>query len=102
MAVRESMANAVVHGNRYNAHKKVRIRVSGSPERLEIWISDQGNGLIVSACRTAAGNESAPQSGAGFSDPRLHGRVSRAPSGTIWYRSANGQVRSRSVEGDVS
>ena len=24
MAVRESMVNAVVHGNRYNAHKKVR------------------------------------------------------------------------------
>jgi len=45
MAVRESMANAVVHGNRYNAHKKVRIRVSGSPERLEISVSDQGNGF---------------------------------------------------------
>ena len=27
MAVRESMVNAVVHGNRYNRNKKVRFRV---------------------------------------------------------------------------
>ena len=28
MAVRESMVNAVVHGNRYNARKKVHLQVS--------------------------------------------------------------------------
>src|ERR1700693_6078419 len=28
MAVRESMVNAVVHGNRYSAHKKVRLSVT--------------------------------------------------------------------------
>ena len=28
MAIRESMVNAVVHGNRYNAHKKVRFAVA--------------------------------------------------------------------------
>src|SRR5579862_2637644 len=45
MSVRESMVNAVVHGNRYNAHKKVHVTVSGAPGRLEIKIVDQGEGF---------------------------------------------------------
>ena len=44
MAVRESMGNAVVHGNRYNAHKKVRLLVTHSPERFTIRIADEGEG----------------------------------------------------------
>jgi two-component sensor histidine kinase len=31
MAIRESVVNAVVHGNRYNAHKKVRFRFRFHP-----------------------------------------------------------------------
>ena len=34
MAVRESMVNAVVHGNRYNANKKVRFSVSHTPRAV--------------------------------------------------------------------
>jgi serine/threonine-protein kinase RsbW len=45
MSVRESMVNAVVHGNRYNAHKKVHVTVSNGPGRLEIKIVDQGEGF---------------------------------------------------------
>jgi serine/threonine-protein kinase RsbW len=45
MSVRESMVNAVVHGNRYSAHKKVHVRVSHAPGRLEIKILDQGEGF---------------------------------------------------------
>jgi serine/threonine-protein kinase RsbW len=45
MAVRESMVNAVVHGNRYNAHKKVEISVVRSAGRLVITISDEGEGF---------------------------------------------------------
>ena len=45
MAVRESMVNAVVHGNRYNAHKKVRLLVTHSPERFTIRIADEGEGF---------------------------------------------------------
>jgi serine/threonine-protein kinase RsbW len=45
MSVRESMVNAVVHGNRYNAHKKVHVKVSSAPGRLEIKIVDQGEGF---------------------------------------------------------
>jgi serine/threonine-protein kinase RsbW len=49
MSVRESMVNAVVHGNRYNAHKRVYVRVSNGPGRLEIKIADQGEGFELEA-----------------------------------------------------
>ena len=45
MSVRECMVNAVVHGNRYNSHKKVRLSLSLTPERLTIRIADQGDGF---------------------------------------------------------
>lgn len=45
MAVRESMVNAVVHGNRYNAHKKVRFSVNHNGARLTVRIADEGEGF---------------------------------------------------------
>lgn len=45
MAVRESMVNAVVHGNQYSTHKKVRVSVSKGQDRLTVTISDQGKGF---------------------------------------------------------
>jgi serine/threonine-protein kinase RsbW len=45
MSVRECMVNAVVHGNRYNAHKKVRLSLSRTPERFTVRIADQGEGF---------------------------------------------------------
>ena len=45
MAVRESVVNAVVHGNRFNSHKKVSISAMSSPGRLTITVQDQGNGF---------------------------------------------------------
>ena len=45
MAIRESMVNAVVHGNRYNANKKVRFSVSTDAERLVVQVEDQGEGF---------------------------------------------------------
>jgi serine/threonine-protein kinase RsbW len=45
MAVRECMVNAVVHGNRYSANKKVHLVVTGSPEKLTIRIADEGEGF---------------------------------------------------------
>jgi serine/threonine-protein kinase RsbW len=47
MAVREAAVNAVVHGNRYNARKKVRLTVSRTPDRLMIAIGDEGEGFAV-------------------------------------------------------
>ena len=45
MAVRESMVNAVVHGNRYNAHKKVHLSVFKTPGAFVVRIADQGDGF---------------------------------------------------------
>ena len=45
MAVRESMVNAVVHGNRYNANKQVRFSVSKNSESLTVRIADEGEGF---------------------------------------------------------
>jgi len=45
MAVRETMVNAVVHGNRYNARKKVHLTVSGARNHLTIVIRDEGEGF---------------------------------------------------------
>lgn len=47
MAVRESVVNAVVHGNRYNANKKVRFSVAHNTERFTIRVADQGEGFNV-------------------------------------------------------
>lgn len=49
MSVRECMVNAVVHGNLYNARKKVRLRISSRPERLEVVIGDEGEGFDLTA-----------------------------------------------------
>ena len=45
MAVRESVVNAVVHGNRYSSHKKVHLIVAGAKDRIEVTVRDQGNGF---------------------------------------------------------
>src|SRR5580693_10263721 len=45
MSVRECMVNAVVHGNRYNARKKVHLTVSRAPDRLAVVIADEGEGF---------------------------------------------------------
>ena len=45
MAVRESMGNAVVHGNRYSSHKKVHLMVTFGADRLRVMIVDEGDGF---------------------------------------------------------
>jgi serine/threonine-protein kinase RsbW len=49
MAVRESMVNAVVHGNRYNARKKVHVSITKAEDRLTIVIADEGEGFDPAA-----------------------------------------------------
>jgi serine/threonine-protein kinase RsbW len=45
MAVRESIVNAVVHGNRYNRRKKVHLSVLNGKDHLTVTISDEGEGF---------------------------------------------------------
>jgi serine/threonine-protein kinase RsbW len=49
IAVRETMVNAIAHGNRYNARKKVRLQVWTEASRLVIEIQDEGNGFEMNA-----------------------------------------------------
>ena len=45
ISVRECLVNAVVHGNRYNARKKVHLKVTRTPDRLTIVVGDEGDGF---------------------------------------------------------
>src|SRR5260370_12073383 len=47
MAVRECMVNAVVHGNQYSAHKKVRVSVSACRSQLTVTIVYQVKGFYL-------------------------------------------------------
>jgi serine/threonine-protein kinase RsbW len=49
MAVREAIVNAVVHGNRYNARKKVHLAVASGPDHLAVTIGDEGEGFDLAS-----------------------------------------------------
>lgn len=49
MAVRESMVNAVVHGNRYSPNKKVQLKIRCQPDRVIVEIADEGEGFELKA-----------------------------------------------------
>ena len=45
LAVEEAFINAVRHGNKMDPGKEVRIECSVGPDKLEISVSDEGNGF---------------------------------------------------------
>lgn len=47
LAVRESVTNAVKHGNKFDEKKFVEISMSGSAEIFEVTVRDFGNGFAV-------------------------------------------------------
>jgi serine/threonine-protein kinase RsbW len=47
MSVRESVTNAIQHGNKLDQSKKVDIRFDVASDRLEISVKDQGTGFQV-------------------------------------------------------
>jgi serine/threonine-protein kinase RsbW len=49
MAVREAVTNAVLHGNKQDLSKAVRVLVKSSPESLEIDVHDEGTGFDPAA-----------------------------------------------------
>jgi serine/threonine-protein kinase RsbW len=57
MSVRECMVNAVVHGNRYNARKKVHVMIQRTAERLSIMIQDEGEGFDMAELPDPLANE---------------------------------------------
>ena len=93
MAMRESMVNAVVHGNRYNANKKVRFAVASDAERFTVRIADEGEGFDFEfdARSAGAGEPDAHIGPRDFSDPVVHGRFPDAASGIRRDRSNFGK-----------
>jgi serine/threonine-protein kinase RsbW len=47
MSVRESVTNAIQHGNKLDQSKKVDIRFDVASDQLEIFVKDQGTGFQV-------------------------------------------------------
>ena len=88
MAVRESMVNAVAHGNKYNSRKRVQLRIEGHHDHLVIVIADEGDGFDEAAIPDPLAQENLlKQSGRGlllmraFMDECQHSP--REPSGTV-------------------
>jgi len=48
-AVREAMVNAVVHGNRYSANKRVHFILGRTANSISVTIEDQGEGFAPDA-----------------------------------------------------
>jgi serine/threonine-protein kinase RsbW len=46
MAARESMVNAIVHGNAYSKEKHVRFSVVVGPEKITVTVRDEGLGFV--------------------------------------------------------
>jgi serine/threonine-protein kinase RsbW len=57
MSVRECMVNAVVHGNRYNARKKVHLMIQRTSDRLAVVIQDEGDGFNMADLPDPLANE---------------------------------------------
>lgn len=49
MAVRETVVNAVVHGNRYSSHKHVHVQVSREADAMTVTVADEGNGFDLAS-----------------------------------------------------
>ena len=47
MAVRESVANAIKHGNKLDASKTVELNLSASGDEMSVSVRDQGEGFAV-------------------------------------------------------
>ena len=45
LSVEEALSNAIRHGNLYDVHKKVAIRYSVRPDRIDLYVRDEGLGF---------------------------------------------------------
>jgi serine/threonine-protein kinase RsbW len=45
----EAFTNAIEHGNHLDPDKKVKVEFSAEPDRIEVWIEDQGMGFVRDA-----------------------------------------------------
>ncbi len=45
LSVEEALSNAIRHGNLYDVNKKIDIRYSIRPERIDLYVRDEGRGF---------------------------------------------------------
>jgi serine/threonine-protein kinase RsbW len=69
MAVREGIANAVIHGNKLDESKIVRITIIRSADSLEVIVRDQGSGFDAE----------------NVSDPTAEGNIMRTSGRGIFF-----------------
>jgi serine/threonine-protein kinase RsbW len=48
LAVEEAFINAALHGNDFDSDKKIKIEYSIAGDKIEVWVTDQGDGFDVS------------------------------------------------------
>lgn len=63
LSIRESVVNAIQHGNQSDESKKVGIRFQSLPDRLVIYIQDEGEGFDESKIRDPLKPENLLQTG---------------------------------------
>jgi serine/threonine-protein kinase RsbW len=63
LSIRESVVNAIQHGNQSDESKKVGIRFQSLPDRLVIYIQDEGEGFDESQIRDPLKPENLLQTG---------------------------------------
>lgn len=49
IAVSEAVNNAIIHGNKLDRNKKVKIDINANQEKIEILVKDEGTGFEVDA-----------------------------------------------------
>jgi len=49
IAVMEAVNNAILHGNREGAQKKIHMKIEAQPSSMTVWIQDEGDGFRVDA-----------------------------------------------------
>jgi serine/threonine-protein kinase RsbW len=47
IALREALANAIIHGNHENPQKHVYVRCRCKPDGVSIWVEDEGQGFDI-------------------------------------------------------
>jgi serine/threonine-protein kinase RsbW len=45
LALEEALTNAIRHGNRLDPNKKVHVEARVTPQRVEVWVEDEGPGF---------------------------------------------------------
>jgi serine/threonine-protein kinase RsbW len=57
ISVSEAVTNAVVHGNKNDINKKVKISIKTDPSEVEITVEDEGSGFDPSGVASCLENE---------------------------------------------